>query len=84
MKIRIKVPIHIREERHIEEILLWGIDTEIECEFYTWHVNRVHWKITEKWAVWKIDPKDQVMFALMWGGYDHKKKKRGETNETHN
>jgi hypothetical protein len=81
MKVRIKVPANVKQEKHIEEIMLWSIDTEINCEFYTMHVEYFQRpQPTNRWAVWSIEPQDYIMFVLMWGGYGYKKKK-GETNE---
>lgn len=83
MKVRIKVPANVKQEQHVEEIILWSIDTEINCEFYTMHVEYGNGKYKDRWAVWSIEPQDYIMFVLMWGGHGYKKKK-GEKDETHN
>lgn len=75
MKVRIPVPANKKQEQHIEELLLWGIDAELEFDFYTWHYERVNWRIERQWAVWSIDPKDYFIFALKWGGHGYKQKK---------
>lgn len=75
MKVRIQVPNNVKQEQHIEEILLWGIDTELEFDFYTMHVEYGSGNYKNRWAIWSIDPKDYFMFALKWGGHGYKRKK---------
>ena len=75
MKVRIKVPVNVDKEQYIEEMILWGIDTELNFDFYTWHTDQERWKITTRWAVWTIEPNDYMMFALRWNGHYYKTKK---------
>lgn len=76
MKVRIKVPVNVDKERYIEDMILWGIDTELNFDFYTWRVeNFQQAKTTIRWAVWTIEPNDYMMFVLRWDGHSYKTKK---------
>ncbi len=83
MKVRIKVPRLVNQEKHVEEIMLWSFGIGINCEFYTMHFVYGEGKYQDRWAVWSIEPQDYIMFVLMWNGYYYKTKK-GEQNEENN
>lgn len=81
MKVRIKIPLNIAHKKHIEEMMLWGIETELNFELYTWeneystYGNR---QLTNRWSVWSIEPQDYILFVLMWGGNAHRVKRKKE------
>lgn len=86
MKVRISVPVNVRGEKHIEEIMLWGIDTELNFEFYTWQTEYGEGRYRNRWSVWSIEPQDYLLFVLMWGGSPHRalNRKKEKKDETYN
>lgn len=94
MKIRIQLPEHLagvsvphklRQQEYIDEILLWGMEIEMEVEHYTTIHPQGYWRPGQDrgptWLVFIVEPQHQLMFTLKWGALQHKgKKKRHETN----
>lgn len=89
MKIRIQLPEHLagytalhkhRQQQYIDDILLWGMEIEMEVEHYTTiHPKQGYWKkprTEPTWLVFIVEPEHQLMFALKWGATQHKGKKK--------
>ena len=86
MKIRVKIPeeivghqIHNLEmmQRYVDEILLWGMETDMDIDFYCYFTpldERGKWNSRERWAVFTVEQDTAFMFSLKWGALCHKGK----------
>ena len=88
MKIRIQFPeemskfspvAHERRLEHIDDILLWAMESDMYAEFYSSHYERTptH-KFVGAWAVFTVEPENMVMFMLRWGARLHKDRKKND------
>jgi hypothetical protein len=96
VKIRIQLPDHLvgytqilkdKQQHYIDEILLWGMEIEMEIELYTiQHPPTPAWALRKRavkeptWLVFIVEPQHHLMFALKWGALQHKGKKKHETH----
>ena len=91
MKIRVLIPDYIwrgafakeRVQDFIDEILMWGMETELDVAHYATIADRefpecANWyaqgRTLRKWAVFTIEADDAFMFTLKWGALMHKNK----------
>lgn len=90
MKVRVAIPEEIwrrhdsadLEQEFIDDILLWGMETELDVAFYTtvtdyefpgqprWNSGRR----LRKWAVFTVEAENTFMFTLKWNALLHKNK----------
>lgn len=82
MKIRVKIPDeYLRNEElkkeFVDDVLLWGMETGIDIEFYTWWypADRT-WNDRRTWAVFSVEEDYSFMFSLKWGALLHKPKEK--------
>lgn len=77
MKIRIEIPYEFSRkkevaEKYIDDILLWGMETEMDIAFYGWHQQPGARWITWQYAVFTVEADYSYMFSLRWGAVLHK------------
>lgn len=87
MKARIKIPKEHwktsywddREQHFIDEVLLWGMEIDIQIEHYATTVNQLdNRRVAEKVATFIVEEKDAFLFVLKWGALMKSKPKRVE------
>lgn len=88
MKIRIQIPEEIargfsrqsRVNEYIDDILMWGMETELDIALYTKYTVQKdgHWSNTNVFAVFTVEPVGAMMFTLRWGALQHKNKIKEE------
>ena len=91
MKVRVLIPELVwrgafaaeRVQDFIDEILLWGMETELDVAHYATIADRefpdepYYWaqgRVLRKWAVFTIEADNAFMFTLKWGALMHKNK----------
>lgn len=83
MKIRIQFPEGIannkeRARRYVDDILLWGMEVEMDVEFYGfWNKTNQNWSYRDWWkyGIFIVEKDSAFMFTLKWGALIHKKQK---------
>jgi hypothetical protein len=92
MKIRLKVPDHIRTDNKlinefIDDVLLWGLETEMDVEYYTRYYEyegitntdkitySIGRRIIHTWVVFNVESDKSFMFSLKYGALLHKQQK---------
>ncbi len=96
MKIRVKLPDnlatdyysngvvneqHYRRQEFIDDILMWGMETEIDIAFYSyyWPADKIgKLRNREMYAVFTVEEDYSYMFSLKWGALMHKGNKNKE------
>ena len=90
MKIRIPLPdecINGPGNKHalatfIDDILLWGMELEIDVSLYSTHVTNAYatgkYVRATGYAVFTVEEQSTMIFALRWGAVLHKKSKKLE------
>lgn len=86
MKIRIQIPSDISKgyknsakvNQYIDDILLWGMETEIDVALYKTYMvsNSDRWVDGDLFAVFTVEPVGAMMFTLRWGALQHKNKQK--------
>lgn len=82
MKIRVKIPFELINTKDrttlpaltawVDDILIWGKDTEIDIEFCTYCYDQEDCCQTNRWAVFTVDNDYSYMFSLKYGATLHK------------
>ena len=81
MKIRVKIPaelINLRDpsflQDWIDDILIWGMETEMDIAFYSYYYDPTDKYQTSKnrWAIFTVDNDYSYMFSLKYGATLHK------------
>ena len=81
MKIRVKIPEEIVRYKEqvtffIDEILLWGMETEMDIAFYSLAPQCLQWGKKEQYAVFNVEADYSYMFSLKYGATLHKPKEK--------
>jgi hypothetical protein len=81
MKIRVKIPEEIvryndKVDFFIDEILLWGMETEMDIVFYSKAPQQLPWNSREQFAVFSVEDDYSYMFSLKFGATLHKPKEK--------
>lgn len=87
MKIRVKIPEELvgplsthqyLMQRYVDDILLWGMETEMDIEFYKFYCEPKdnHWNSKQRWAVFNVEADYSYMFSLKYGATLHKPKEK--------
>ncbi len=79
MKIRVKIPEELVRNKDrvmffVDEILLWGMETEMDIAFYSLAPQHLLWGKKEQYAVFNVEADYSYMFSLKWGATLHKPK----------
>jgi hypothetical protein len=86
MKIRVKMPDNIYQDseaqrKFIDDVLLWGMETEMDIELYTCYnefddSSKTWGRPKASWAVFTVEAEYSYMFSLKWGATLHKPKEK--------
>lgn len=81
MKIRVKIPEELVRNKErvmffVDEILLWGMETEMDIAFYSLAPQYLAWNSREQYAVFNVEADYSYMFSLKWGATLHKPKEK--------